>query len=90
MEVGSLWLLEDARTEEAFQSLDEGGVGVGEVVHDDKLLVDSILHQRGIINQKDLWHKYKKLIFKFKKDINKKKGQGLWERGCKMLHRMKK
>jgi hypothetical protein len=73
MEVGSLWLLEDARTEEAFQSLDEGGVGVGEVVHDDKLLVDSILQQQGIINQKDLWNKCKKLIFKFRKDLSEKK-----------------
>jgi hypothetical protein len=73
MEVGSSWLLEDAGMEEAFQSLYEAGVIIGEVVHDDKLSVDSILQQRGIINQKDLWHKCKKLIFKFRKDLSEKK-----------------
>jgi hypothetical protein len=73
IEVGSSWLLEDAGTEEAFMSLYEAGVIVGEVVHDDKLSVDSILQQRGIINQKDLWHKCKKLIFKFRKDLSEKK-----------------
>ena len=72
IEVGSSWLLEDAGTEEAFQSLHEARVIIGEVVHDDKLSVDSILQQRGIINQKDLWHKCKKLIFKFRKDLSEK------------------
>jgi hypothetical protein len=43
MEVGSLWILEDAKTEEAFISFNEAGVIIGEVVHDDKLSVDSIL-----------------------------------------------
>jgi hypothetical protein len=75
VEVGSSWVLEDAGTEEAFKSLNEAGVIVGEVVHDDKLLVDSILQQQGIINQKDLWHKCKKLIFK--------------EWDFKLLHHMK-
>jgi hypothetical protein len=42
VEVGSLWILEDAGTE-AFKSLNEAGVILGEVVHDDKLSVDSIL-----------------------------------------------
>jgi hypothetical protein len=73
MEVGSSWLLEDAGMEEAFQSLYEARVIIGEVFHDDKLSVDSILQQRGIINQKDLWHKCKKLIFKFRKDLSEKK-----------------
>jgi hypothetical protein len=73
MEVGSSWLLEDAGTEEAFQSLVEAGVIIGEGVHDDKLSMDSILQQQGIINQKDLWHKCKKLIFKFRKDLSEKK-----------------
>jgi hypothetical protein len=41
-DVGSLWILEDARTDESFQSLDEVGLVLGEVVHDDKLLVDFI------------------------------------------------
>ena len=71
--MGSSWLLEDVGTEEAFQSLYEVGVIIGKVVHDDKLSVYSILQQREIINQKDLWHKYKKLIFKFRKDLNEKK-----------------
>jgi hypothetical protein len=43
VEVGLLWILEDARIEEAFISLDEAGVIVDDVVHDDKLSVDSIL-----------------------------------------------
>jgi hypothetical protein len=43
MEVGSSWLLEDAGMEEAFQSLNEVGFILGEVVYDDKPLVDSIL-----------------------------------------------
>jgi hypothetical protein len=73
VEVGLLWILEDARIEEAFISLKEARVILGEVVHDDKLLVDSILQQRGIINQKDLWYKCKKLVFKFQKDLNEKK-----------------
>jgi hypothetical protein len=64
VEVGLLWILEDARIEEAFISLNEAGVILGEVVYDDKLSMDSIL-QQGIINQKDLWHKCKKLVFKF-------------------------
>jgi hypothetical protein len=50
VEVGSSWILEDARIEEAFMSLNDTRFIVGEVVHDDKLLVDSILQQRGIIN----------------------------------------
>jgi hypothetical protein len=40
--------------------LDEVGVIHGEVVRNGKLLVNCILQQRGMINQKDLWHKCKK------------------------------
>jgi hypothetical protein len=73
VEMGSLWILEDVGTKEAVIALNEVGVILGEVVYDDKLSMDSILQQQGIINQKDLWHKCKKLIFKFRKDLREKK-----------------
>jgi hypothetical protein len=43
VEVGFSWILEDVGTKESFLSLNEAGVIPGKVVHDDKLLVDSIL-----------------------------------------------
>ena len=45
VEVGLLWILEDIRIEEAFISLNEVRIILGEVVHHDILLVDFILQQ---------------------------------------------
>jgi hypothetical protein len=43
VEVDSLWILENAGTKEAFIFLNEAGFILGEVVHDNRLSMDSIL-----------------------------------------------
>ncbi|KAL2634056.1 hypothetical protein R1flu_005535 [Riccia fluitans] len=44
-----------------------------EVIHDDNMQVDAILSQHNILSQKDLWHKCKNIMGKFKELLQEKR-----------------
>jgi hypothetical protein len=74
-ECGNAWRIEEIVIEEGLNNLLSIGVKIVEVVHDDKEAIDTILARMGIISQKDLWHKAKKLMAKLVKELCKKKIQ---------------
>ncbi|KAL2645442.1 hypothetical protein R1flu_013029 [Riccia fluitans] len=55
-----------------------------EVIHDDNTQVDAILNQHNILSQKDLWHKCKNVMGKFKELLQEKRRTppGLDGGGC--------
>ncbi|KAL2623943.1 hypothetical protein R1flu_008188 [Riccia fluitans] len=71
-QVGSSWKIETAALEQALTLLEAKGLAIAEVIHDDNTQVDSILHQHNIVSQKDLWHKCKNVMSKFKELLQEK------------------
>ncbi|KAL3684743.1 hypothetical protein R1sor_002765 [Riccia sorocarpa] len=53
-QTGSSWKIETATLEQALKNLEDKGLNIVEVVHDDNAQVDSILTQHNIISSKDL------------------------------------
>ncbi|KAL2634236.1 hypothetical protein R1flu_005715 [Riccia fluitans] len=49
------------------------GLTIGEVIHDDNAQVDAILKAHNIMSQKDLWHKRKNVMGKFKELLQEKR-----------------
>ncbi|KAL3688317.1 hypothetical protein R1sor_014626 [Riccia sorocarpa] len=72
-ETGSSWRIESAALEKALTLLEERGLNISEVIHDDCAQVDSMLAARNIVSQKDLWHKCKNLMSKFKELLQEKR-----------------
>ncbi|KAL3697944.1 hypothetical protein R1sor_012020 [Riccia sorocarpa] len=72
-ETGSSWRIESAALEKALTLLEERGLNISEVIHDDCAQVDSMLAARSIVSQKDLWHKCKNLMSKFKELLQEKR-----------------
>jgi hypothetical protein len=66
---GNAWCIEEIAIEEGLTNLLSTGVRIVEVVHDDKGAIDTILARLEIAFQKDLWHKAKKLMAKFIKEL---------------------
>ncbi|KAL3693011.1 hypothetical protein R1sor_006662 [Riccia sorocarpa] len=65
-EVGSSWKIETMALQEALCELLQAGLTIEEIAHDDNASVDAILSQHGIMSSKDLWHKCKIVMSKFK------------------------
>ncbi|KAL2611211.1 hypothetical protein R1flu_022903 [Riccia fluitans] len=59
--------------EQALTTLKHKGLTIEEVVHDDNASVDTILIQHGILSSKDLWHKCKNIMSKFKEMLREKR-----------------
>ncbi|KAL2635012.1 hypothetical protein R1flu_006491 [Riccia fluitans] len=72
-EVGSSWKIETMALEQALTTLKQKGLTIEEVVHDDNASVDAILTQHGILSSKDLWHKCKNIMSKFKEVLQEKR-----------------
>ncbi|KAL2636453.1 hypothetical protein R1flu_007932 [Riccia fluitans] len=72
-EVGSSWKIETMALEQALTMLKQKGLTIEEVVHDDNAFVDAILIQYGILSSKDLWHKCKNIMSKFKEVLQEKR-----------------
>ncbi|KAL3695327.1 hypothetical protein R1sor_009403 [Riccia sorocarpa] len=68
-EAGGSWHIETAAIAKGIQALREKGVNIAEIIHDDNTAVDSLLAQTGIESQKDLWHKSKNLMGKFRSKL---------------------
>ncbi|KAL3675849.1 hypothetical protein R1sor_025797 [Riccia sorocarpa] len=68
-EAGESWHIETAAIAKGIQALREQGVNIAEIIHDDNTAVDSLLTQTGIESQKDLWHKSKNLMGKFRSKL---------------------
>ncbi len=43
----------------------DNGITIKEVIHDDNAIVDAIIEELSIQNQKDMWHEAKNLVKKF-------------------------
>ncbi|KAL2607775.1 hypothetical protein R1flu_026348 [Riccia fluitans] len=72
-QTGSSWKIETSALEEALTSLEQVGLKIQEVVHDDNSQVDAILAQHDIMSSKDLWHKCKNIMGKFKEVLQEKR-----------------
>ncbi|KAL2613045.1 hypothetical protein R1flu_024737 [Riccia fluitans] len=72
-ETGSSWKIETQALQQALSTLQEKGLNIVEVIHDDNTQVDAILCQHNILSQKDLWHKCKNVMGKFKGLIQEKR-----------------
>ncbi|KAL3700323.1 hypothetical protein R1sor_018345 [Riccia sorocarpa] len=72
-ETGSSWRIESAALEKALTLMEERGLNISEVIHDDCAQVDCMLAARNIVSQKDLWHKCKNLMSKFKELLQEKR-----------------
>ncbi|KAL3694588.1 hypothetical protein R1sor_008239 [Riccia sorocarpa] len=72
-ETGSSWRTESTALEQALTALETKGFILEEVVHDDNSQVDAILNQHNIVSQKDLWHKCKNIMGKFKELLQEKR-----------------
>ncbi|KAL2641819.1 hypothetical protein R1flu_009406 [Riccia fluitans] len=72
-QTGSSWKIEIATLEEALTLLEQDGLKIQEVVHDDNSQVDAILGQHDIMSSKDLWHKCKNIMEKFKEVLQEKR-----------------
>ncbi|KAL2653855.1 hypothetical protein R1flu_021983 [Riccia fluitans] len=71
-QTGNSWKIETAALKEALTSLEQVGLKIQEVVHDDNSQVDAILAQHDIMSSKDLWHKCKNIMGKFKEVLQEK------------------
>ncbi|KAL3688173.1 hypothetical protein R1sor_014482 [Riccia sorocarpa] len=69
----SSWRIESQALEQTLKNLEDKGLTIEEVIHDDNATVDSILSQHNIMSQKDLWHKCKNLMSKFKESLQEKR-----------------
>ncbi|KAL2641250.1 hypothetical protein R1flu_008837 [Riccia fluitans] len=56
-----------------FWSKKKKGLRIEEVVHNDNASIDAILTQHGILSLKDLWHKCKNIMSKFKEVLQEKR-----------------
>ncbi|KAL2613335.1 hypothetical protein R1flu_025027 [Riccia fluitans] len=72
-ETGSSWRIETQALQQALSTLLEKGLNIVEVIHDDNTQVDAILSQHNILSQKDLWHKCKNVMGKFKEVLQEKR-----------------
>ncbi|KAL2653074.1 hypothetical protein R1flu_021202 [Riccia fluitans] len=72
-QTGSSWKIETIALEEALTSLEQVGLKIQEVVHDNNSQVDAILAQHDIMSSKDLWHKCKNIMGKFKEVLQEKR-----------------
>ncbi|KAL2610520.1 hypothetical protein R1flu_029093 [Riccia fluitans] len=72
-QTGSSWKIEIATLEEALTLLEQVGLKIQEVVHNDNSQVDAILAQHDIMPSKDLWHKCKNIMGKFKEVLQEKR-----------------
>ncbi|KAL3677058.1 hypothetical protein R1sor_027006 [Riccia sorocarpa] len=72
-QTGSSWRIETQALEQALQILEQKGLTIEEVIHDDSASVDAILTQHGILSSKDLWHKCKNIMSKFKEILQEKR-----------------
>ncbi|KAL2611469.1 hypothetical protein R1flu_023161 [Riccia fluitans] len=72
-ETGSSWRIETQALQQALFTLQEKGLNIMEVIHDDNTQVDVILNQHNILSQKDFWHKCKKIMGKFKELLQEKR-----------------
>ncbi|KAL2650928.1 hypothetical protein R1flu_019056 [Riccia fluitans] len=72
-ETGSSWKIETQALELALKILQDKGITIGEVIHDDNAQVDAILKAHNIVSQKDLWHKCKNVMGKFKENLQEKR-----------------
>ncbi|KAL2651223.1 hypothetical protein R1flu_019351 [Riccia fluitans] len=72
-ETGSSWKIETQALELALKILQDKGLTIGEVIHDDNAQVDAILKAHNIVSQKDLWHKCKNVMGKFKELLQGKR-----------------
>ncbi|KAL2611610.1 hypothetical protein R1flu_023302 [Riccia fluitans] len=72
-ETGSSWRIETQALQQALCTLLEKGLNIVEVIHDDNAQVDAILSQHNILSQKDLWHKCKNVMGKFKELLQEKR-----------------
>ncbi|KAL2609996.1 hypothetical protein R1flu_028569 [Riccia fluitans] len=61
-ETGSSWKIETQALELALKILQDKGLTIGEVIHDDNAQVDAILKAHNIVSQKDLWHKFEGVL----------------------------
>jgi hypothetical protein len=72
-ECGNAWRIEEIAIEKGLKNLLSTSVRIVEAVLDDKGVIDTILACMRITSQKDLWHKAKKLMAKFVKELYKNK-----------------
>ncbi|KAL3700497.1 hypothetical protein R1sor_018519 [Riccia sorocarpa] len=72
-QTGSSWRIETQALEQALQNLEQKGFTIEEVIHDDNASVDAILTQHNIFSSKDLWHKCKNIMSKFKEVLQEKR-----------------
>ncbi|KAL3697262.1 hypothetical protein R1sor_011338 [Riccia sorocarpa] len=72
-QTGSSWKIETAALEQALKNLAEKGLNIEEIVHDDNAQVDLILAAHNIMSSKDLWHKCKNIMCKFKEVLQDKR-----------------
>ncbi|KAL3692598.1 hypothetical protein R1sor_006249 [Riccia sorocarpa] len=72
-QTGSSWRIETQALEQALQNLEQKGFTIEEVIHDDNASVDAILTQHNILSSKDLWHKCKNIMSKFKEVLQEKR-----------------
>ena len=64
-EEANSWIHEEKGARKALESLQDRGIHIVEVVHDDNTIVDAIIEKMRILNQKDMWHKAKNMVQKF-------------------------
>ncbi|KAL2613013.1 hypothetical protein R1flu_024705 [Riccia fluitans] len=72
-ETGPSWRIETQALQQALSTLQEKGLNIVEVIHDDNMQVDAILSQHNILSQKDLWYKCKNVMGKFKELLQEKR-----------------
>ncbi|KAL2635273.1 hypothetical protein R1flu_006752 [Riccia fluitans] len=72
-ETGLSWRIETQALQQALPTLQEKELNIVEVIHDDNAQVDAILSQHNILSQKDLWHKCKNVMGKFKELLQDKR-----------------
>ncbi|KAL2633711.1 hypothetical protein R1flu_005190 [Riccia fluitans] len=61
-ETCSSWKIDTQALELALKILEDKGLTIGEVIHDDNAQVDAILKDHNIMSQKDLWHKFEGVL----------------------------
>ncbi|KAL3684233.1 hypothetical protein R1sor_002255 [Riccia sorocarpa] len=72
-QTGSSWKIETQVLEVALKTLADAGLTIEEVIHDDNSQVDSILAAHSIMSSRDLWHKCKNVMGKFKEVLQDKR-----------------
>ncbi|KAL3693074.1 hypothetical protein R1sor_006725 [Riccia sorocarpa] len=68
-EAGGSWHIETAAVAKGIELLRANGVNIAEVIYDDNSVVDNLLAEEGTESQKDLWHKSKNLMGKFRSTL---------------------